>query len=77
MSFRNDYTPIWVANTPSDTAFVDYYGLMVTVAGDVVAQPVAGTSLTFPTVPAYTIIPGRFVRVMATGTTATVVGGTA
>lgn len=77
MGLRNDYTPTWVACTPSDTAFVDFYGLMVTVTGDVVAQSVAGTNLTYPAVPAYTIIPGKFVRVMQAGTTATVQGAIA
>jgi len=76
MSFRNDLTPAqWEANTPSDTAYVDYYGLYVGVTGDVTVQSVTGTSVLFKAVPAGAIIPGRFIRVMVTGTTATNICG--
>jgi hypothetical protein len=76
MSFRNDFTPSqWEANTPSDTAFVDYVGFYVGVTGDVTVQSVAGSSVLFKAVPAGAIIPGRFIRIMSTATTATNICG--
>jgi len=76
MSYRNDMIPAqWEANTPSDTAFVNYIGFYVGVTGDVTVQSVAGTSVLFKAVPAGVIVPGVFVRIMSTGTTATNICG--
>jgi hypothetical protein len=76
MSYRNDLVPAqWEANTPSDTAFVNYVGFYVGVTGDVTAQSIPGTSVLFKAVPAGGVIPGVFVRIMATGTTATNICG--
>ena len=47
--------------------------LIVTVAGNVEIRDEAGTTITYSSVPAYTILPIRAVQVR-TGTTATVVG---
>jgi len=47
--------------------------LMVTVTGNVEIRDEAGTTITYSSVPAYTLLPIRAVQVR-TGTTATVVG---
>jgi len=76
MSYRNDLIPSqWEANTPSDSAFVDYVGLYVGTTGNVAVQSVAGTTVVFTAVPAGAIIPGRFIRVMSTSTTASTILG--
>jgi hypothetical protein len=78
MSFRNDYTPAWESCTPSDTDFVDYVGLYVGATGDLAVQCEAGATVVFASVPAGALIPGRFVRVMSTSTTAgDILGATA
>lgn len=62
------------AITPANTDLVDRpRALLVTVSGDVVVRDEAGVNITYPAVPAYTILPFRAVQVR-TGTTATVVG---
>ncbi len=63
-----------VAITPanSDLAYRPR-GLWVTVAGDVVIRDELGVDVTYPSVPAHTLIPFRAVQVR-TGTTATVIG---
>lgn len=71
MDNRGGIPAQWEANTPSDTAFVDYMGFYVGVTGDVNVQSVAGTSVLFKAVPAGAVIPGRFIRIMSTSTTAT------
>jgi hypothetical protein len=67
------------AITPSDiTSLLDGNGLprcralWVTETGDVVIQDQTGISITYPAVPAHTLIPFRPAKVMA-ATTATVV----
>lgn len=77
MDHRGGIPSDWVAVTPSDTAFVDFVGLRVTVAGTVSAQTTAGTTVAFGSLAIGDTIPGKFVRVMSTGTTATVVGAKA
>ena len=75
---RNDLIPSdWVAVTPADATAVNFCGLLVTVAGDVVwkAQP-GSTAVTFPDAPAGTYILGQVSHVM-TATTATVLGAKA
>lgn len=73
MSFRNDLTPGAVeAVTPSDTTFVDYFGLYVGTTGNVAVKTSQGAAaVTFTSVPAGFIIPLRIVQVMSTNTTAT------
>lgn len=62
------------AITPANTDLaVRPRALMVTATGDVVIQDEAGVNITYPAVPAYTLLPFRAVQVR-TGTTATVVG---
>jgi hypothetical protein len=72
---RNDLIPSdYAAVTPSDTTQVDFCGLLVTVAGDVVWKgQTASAAVTFPSAPAGAIIPGHVSVVMA-ATTATVLG---
>lgn len=74
MNDRGGIPSDWVAVTTSDTAFVDLVGLRVTAAGTVSAQTTPGTTVAFGSCAVGDTIPGKFVRVMATGTTATVVG---
>jgi hypothetical protein len=64
-----------VAITKSDTDFVDLVGFYVGVTGDVTVQTTAGTSINFKAVPAGGIVPGRYIRIMSTGTTATDIVG--
>jgi len=62
--------------TPSDTTLLnDCAAFFVGVAGAVAFQNVAGTTITLAAVPAYTVIPCRAVRIMATGTAATNIVG--
>lgn len=61
---------ITAANT--DLAFRPR-ALLVTVTGDVVIRDETGIDITYPAVPAYTVLPFRAIQVRA-GTTATVVG---
>jgi hypothetical protein len=76
MTHRNSLIPsTYEANTPSDTAFVDYVGVYVGVGGDLVLQSVAGTSVTFKNVPTGAVLPVRVIRVMSTSTTATNIVG--
>lgn len=65
----------WVTNVPSDTAFVDYVGIYVGTTGNVAAQTTAGTTVVFIGVPAGAIIPGKFIRIMSTSTTASTILG--
>lgn len=72
MSFRNAFTPgDAVAITPDDSTAVDLYGLYVGGAGDVAVVTGAGNAVTFPSVPAGSIISLRISIVKTTGTTAT------
>lgn len=76
MSFRNDQIPgDAAAVTPSDTVFVDFYGLFVGGAGNLVVTTGAGNDVTFTAVPAGAIIPLRVVKVKSTSTTATNIVG--
>lgn len=62
------------AITPSNTTQLNYCGLLVTVAGDVVWKGQTGdTATTFASAAAGTIIPGH-VSVVTAATTATVLG---
>ncbi len=75
MSHRNDLIPSdYVAVTPLDATVVNFIGLLVTVAGDVVwkSQP-DSTAVTFASAPAGTYIYGQICHVM-TATAATVLG---
>lgn len=62
--------------TPSDTADLEPRprALRVTVGGNLTLMDEDGTTITYPTVIVGEIIPFSAKRVMATGTTATVVG---
>ena len=76
MGFRNASTPgDWVAITPSNSAFVDLVGFYVGAGGDVVVQTASGTTVTFTAVPTGAVIPGRFIQIMSTNTTATAIVG--
>lgn len=73
MSFRNDLIGTSAeANTPSDTAFVNYVALYIGTGGDVAVQHVAGTSVTYKNAASgSTITTAPIIRVMSTSTTAT------
>lgn len=76
MHCQNANTPTdWLAITPSDTAPVDLVGLYVGGAGNLTVTTSKGSTTTFLSVPAGSLIPGRFVQVKATGTTATGIVG--
>jgi hypothetical protein len=73
---RNDAVPSSaVAITPSDTAVVNLCGLYVGGTGNVTVQSVEGTSVTFNACPVGAQIHLQIVRVMSTGTTATLLTG--
>lgn len=59
-----------VAVTKSDSTVVDITALYVGATGDVTVITWRGTTVTFPTVPAGTILPIRCTKVMSTNTTA-------
>lgn len=64
----------YTAITPSDTTQLDFAGLLVTVAGNVIWKGQTGdTAVTFASAPAGTQIPGH-VSVVMVATTATVLG---
>lgn len=77
MAFHNNVVPSGASDViPSDTAYGNYVGLYVGGTGDVVVQNTPGSTIaTFKAVPVGTIIPLQVVRVMATGTTATLIVG--
>ena len=64
-----------VAITPSDTAFVRLVGLYVGGGGNVALQTERGGTPTLSAVPAGQTIWLRIARVLATGTTATLMVG--
>lgn len=57
--------------TPSDTVEIDCAAFFCGVAGAIAFQNILGTTITLAAVPAYTVIPVRARRIMATGTAAT------
>lgn len=58
--------------TKSDTTVLEFKAIYVGGAGDVAIQhTLGGTAVTYPSVPAGTILPVQGVRVMSTNTTAT------
>ena len=73
MTHRNDQIGSdVVAVTPSDTTNARYVALYVGVGGNVAVQHVIGTTVTYANVPGGSVLcTAPFVRVMATGTTAT------
>lgn len=72
---RNDLIPTgFVACTPSDTTFVDFVGLLVGGAGNVTVIDGYGVSTLITAIAGQTIT-GKIVKVMATGTTATLLVG--
>jgi hypothetical protein len=76
MSFRNDQIPgDAAAVTPSDATAVDFYGLYIGGAGNLVVTTGAGNDVTFSSVQAGAIFPLRVVKVKSTGTTATNIVG--
>lgn len=74
----NAYLPrAFAAITPSDATELFINGFMVAATGAVAAQPESGATVVFPYVAAGVWFPGRFTKILATGTTATgIVGGT-
>jgi hypothetical protein len=71
MTLRSDLIASGLANvTPSDTAFVDFVGLLVGGAGTVAVVDSLGGSASI-TAAAGQTINARIVQVKATGTTAT------
>lgn len=73
--FMTDYGSA-VAITPSDTAGNSFRAIYVGGAGNVAVDPESGSgSVTFTAPPVGTIIPIRTKRVLATGTTATLLIG--
>lgn len=72
----NAYLPRkWITVTPSDTTELFINGFMVGVTGAVALQPEEGSTIMLPYVAAGVYIPGRFTKVLATGTTATGITG--
>lgn len=59
------------AVTPSDTAHGSGSALFVGGAGDVAVLMSGGETVTFKAVPAGTLLPIQFTRIMSTNTTAT------
>lgn len=72
---RNDLIPSgFEANTPSNSAFVNYVGLLIGGAG--VVNVVDGLGVTTAiTVVAGQCVPGRIVQVLSSSTTATLIVG--
>ncbi len=71
MTLRSDFVASGLAAvTPSDTAFVDFVGLIVGGAGNVAVTDSLGATTTIAAVAGQTIN-ARIVQVKATGTTAT------
>lgn len=58
--------------TPSDSALLSETtrGIYVGTGGDIAALMLSGASVTFPAVPAGSVLPVRLTKIMATGTTA-------
>ena len=72
MSDRPAFPRDAFAITPSDsTVYPQDTGVWVGATGDVVVVTAIGTQVTFPSVPAGTVIPVMVKQVRATGTTAT------
>ena len=64
---------IWETITPSDTEIINFKSLFCSVAGDLALADKYGKVEVFPVV-ASQVIPLNPTKVMATGTTATVIG---
>lgn len=76
MTMRNDLIPSSAATiTPSNTAFVNLVRLYVGGTGDVTVQGADGVSALFSACPVGAQIEMQITRVMATGTTATLLTG--
>jgi hypothetical protein len=66
----------WMAITPSDSTTLTLVGFRVyTTAGNVAVQNSDGTTYTIPACQLYEQIPGRFTKILATGTTAVGISG--
>ena len=76
MTMRNDQVPSDAAAvTASDSTEVGFVGVYVGGTGNLAVKTVGGTTLTFPNVPAGTVIPIQCIRVMSTNTTASSIVG--
>lgn len=62
-----------VAITPGTTALSSVVALYVGGAGNVVVKTEKGTTVTFASVPAGTILPGRFQQVLGSSTATNIV----
>lgn len=71
MSLNSQLPPNAAAVTPSDTSDNTGIALYVGGAGNVAFETQSGQIVTFSNISASTIIPLRFGKVLATGTTAT------